>query len=159
MSGMMSLSGIRVVLSAIVVLITLTSCSASTYAPPERVENHCKWGSPTQTAYSSTLDSMTFTFFKGSEATIEGILDEEDQYGGVIDYWDRPVKVDKDPQERGAFSQHLGVPIYGLAITDAPQIYPRGRIVYALVEMSKSHQPARLIWAKYFTAYRAPACL
>ena len=159
MPGIAPISRVRIVLSTIVMLSTLCSCSASTYAAPDRVDNHCKWGSPTQTAFSSTLDSMTFTFFKGSEATIGEILSEADRYGGVIWYWNRPVKMDSDPQERGAFSQHLGVPIYGLTITDAPQEYPRGRIVYALVEVRKNGQPARRMWAKYFTTYRAPACL
>jgi hypothetical protein len=159
MPGKAPISVLRIVLSTIVVLSALCSCSSSTYAAPDRIDNHCKWGSPTQTAYSSTLDSMAFTFFKGSEATIEGILSEADQYGGVIWYWDQPVKIDTDPQELVPFSQHLGVPIYGLAITDAPQEYPRGRIVYALVEIHKKGHPAARMWAKYFTAYRAPACL
>jgi len=152
-------SALRAIVFAGFALVTLTSCFASTYAAPDRIENHCKWGSPTQTAFSSTLDSMTFTAFKGSEATIEGILSEEVEYGGVIGYWDRPVKIDSEPMERDAFSEHLGVPIYGLAITDAPQEYSRGRIVYALIEMHKNRQRPRRMWAKYFTDYRAPACL
>jgi hypothetical protein len=122
------------------------------------LESYCKFGNPNPIISQQAATDSTFTAFKGSVNSLETIRNELREYGGVIEYWKTPIRLDHSSMSEHAFGYPDGVPVDAIAMSDKPPLPGLRRLVFLRVMLKKPHKAARPLWSSYYTDVKGDIC-